>query len=349
MAGKLKIAVNRHIVNKIEIKNSPLWEIAATGFENVEFTPSELAEYINQGHAFCAQHNKRRLERNFVGTNVLAVDIDSGWRLEDTLNDLFIKDSALLIYPTPSHTEENHRFRIVFKLPRMISDASEMRAAYIGAARILGGDNACRDACRLFFGSKGSNPIVFGNELPDHELEKMIALGRMKRVAEHSADKRGVTTIPAVQRSEHALEESQMVELANGRVIPLKEAHARMSIKCPVHHDRNPSAMVVTNRNGVNGVHCKKCCASFWPISVPWKKFEKFDFFRVEQIVRELQHAEDPFYLNDPERRDVDYESVANIDVQRHFVFSNHRVTNANIPFFEGVTFLRSPKGTGKT
>jgi hypothetical protein len=349
MAQKLKIAVNRHIINKIEEKNSPLWEIAATGFENAEFTASELAECINQGHPFCAHHSKRRLERNFVGTNVLAVDIDSDWRLNDALNDPFIKDNALLIYTTPNHTEESHRFRIVFRLCRVISDASEMRAAYIGAARILGGDIACRDACRLFFGSKGSNPIIFGNELPDHELEKMIALGRMKRVAEHGADKRGVAMNPAVQRFEQALEENQMIELANGRMIPLKEAHARASIKCPVHHDRNPSALVVTNRNGVNGVHCKKCCASFWPQSVQWKKFEKFDFFRSEQIVRELQHAEDPFYLNDPERRDVDGETIATIDVQRHFVFANHRVTNANIPFFEGVTFLRSPKGTGKT
>ncbi|PRE93279.1 hypothetical protein C6Q02_01090 [Burkholderia multivorans] len=349
MADKIKVAVNRHIINKIEEKNSPLWEIAASGFENVELTTEGLAESINQGHAFCAQHDKRRLERNFVGTNLLAVDIDSDWRLDDALNDSFIKKNALLIYTTPSHTAENHRFRIVFKLSRTISDAFEMRAAYIGAARILGGDNACRDACRLFFGSKGSNPIVLGNELDDHELEKIIALGRVKRVADHSADKRGVSPTPAAQRSEHELASDQMVELPSGREIPLKEAYARMSIKCPIHNDRRPSAMVVTNRNGVNGVYCKKCCASFWPPSARWKKFEKFDFFRAERIVSELHYTEDPSFLSDPERRVEDGESVATVDVQRHFVFSKRRVTDAEIEFRDGVTFLRSPKGSGKT
>ncbi|RQQ21303.1 hypothetical protein DF107_02640 [Burkholderia stagnalis] len=349
MEDKLKVAVNRHIINKIEDKKSYLWEIVATGFENVELTPEELAEHVNQGHPFCAQHNKRRLERNFSGTNVLAVDIDSGWRLEDALNDPFVKQNALLIYTTPNHTAENHRFRIVFKLTRMISEASDMRAAYIGAARILGGDKACQDACRLFFGSKESNPIVLRNELSDHELEKIIALGRMKRVADHSADKRGVRPTPAVQRFEHALDADQIVVLASGRTIPLADAHAGLSIKCPIHNDHNPSAFVVTNQNGVNGVHCKKCCASFWPPSVQWKKFEKFDFFRAEHIISELQHSEDPSFLNDPERRIEDGESVANVDLQRHFVFSKPRVTDANIEFGDGVIFLRSPKGSGKT
>ena len=71
MADKIKVAVNRHIVNKIEDKNSPLWKIAATGFENVELEPEELAESINQGYPFCAQHKKRRSEKHFEGTNLL--------------------------------------------------------------------------------------------------------------------------------------------------------------------------------------------------------------------------------------------------------------------------------------
>ncbi|QNB10293.1 hypothetical protein G5S35_01085 [Paraburkholderia tropica] len=347
MADKVKTAVNPHFVNKIEDKNSPLWKFAATGYENVELTPEELAEFINKGYSFCAQHKKHRSEKHFIGTNLLAVDVDDG-RLDDAQNNPFIQQNALLIYTTPGHTEKENRFRVVFKLRRMICDATEMRAAYIGAARILGGDLACQDACRLFFGSKGSNPINLGNELPDHELEKIIALGRMKRVSDHSADKRGVAHTPALQRFEQDLQVDQWVELASGRTIPLKDAPTRTAIKCPVHDDKNPSAFVVTNRNGVNGVRCQKCCASFWPPSAQWKKLEKFDFFHTERIVRELQCNEDPFYLNDRERRDVDGEPVT-IDVQRHFVFSKRYVTDADIPFIPGVTFLRSPKGTGKT
>jgi len=349
MAQKFLCSVNEQFTNKIEDKNSPLWELAVTDFENVELTPDQLAASINNGYSFCAQHKGRRSERNFVQTNLLAVDIDDGWRLDEFLSDAFVAANASVVYPTPSHTEEKHRMRGVFQLPRVLTDPAEVRAATIGLIRKFGGDGACSDVCHFFFGSKESNPVVLRNVMSDQELDALIALGRIKRVADHSGDKRGTKPTPAVQRFEIPLGEKQMVELTSGRQILLKDGHAGLSVKCPQHRDHNPSAHVVTNQHGVNGVHCRTCNVSFWPPSVKWKKFEKFDFFHTERIVRELQHAEDPFYVNDTERRDVDGESIANVNVQRHFVFSKRYVTDASIPFVDGVTFLRSPKGTGKT
>ena len=347
MISNFKCAVNPHIINKIEDKNSPLWNIAATGFENVELSPKELADHINDGVAFCAQHNGRRNERNFTGTNLLAVDLDQGWRQEDVLADAYVKENASIVYQTPSHTEEQHRLRIVFQLPRLIVDWREMRAAYNGVITKFGGDPACRDACRLFFGSKGSNPVVIGNVTSDAALVELITLGEAKRVSDSNGDKQGSASKPATHRSEIALAVNQTVELSSGQQILLSEAITRTPIKCPIHNDRNPSALVVTNRNGVNGVHCKSCNASYWPQSVRGHQPEPFDFFFSEKVVSDLQRWDDPSYQNDEERRIEDGEDAVN--VSRHIVFSKRYVTDQSIPFAEGITFLRSPKGTGKT
>ncbi|MGR8020642.1 plasmid replication protein, CyRepA1 family [Burkholderia cenocepacia] len=352
MADKVKTAVNRHIINKIEDKNSSLWKVAASGFENVDLTPEEFADHINQGHAFCAKHDGWRDEKHFLGTNILAVDIDNGWRLDEILGDPFVMENACVVYRTPSHTEAHHRARIVFQLARAITDKFEMRAAYTGVVRMFGGDAGCTDACRMFFGSKGSNPVMIGKVMPDDRLADLIEFGKVQRVSESSGDKRGSSTKVSGQRSTIALALDQMVTTAKGHDIPLKDAYTTLSVRCPnpMHHDRRPSAVVITNRNGINGVYCHACKESFWPASTQWKKSEKFDFYLAEKIIRDLQTSEDPFFLNDEERRIADGEPANPfVDVQRHFVFSSRYVSDANVQFQEGVTFLRSPKGTGKS
>ncbi|MBB3256233.1 hypothetical protein F4827_001059 [Paraburkholderia bannensis] len=352
MADKVITAVNPHVINKIEGEKSPLWKIAASSFENVELTPEEFADHINQGHAFCAQHDGWRDEKHFLGTNLLAVDIDNGWRLEEILSDPFVMENACVVYPTPSHTEADHRARIVFQLAHTITDKFEMRAAYTGVVRMFGGDAACTDACRMFFGSKGSNPVVIGKVMPNDRLAALIEFGKAQRVSESSGDKRSSGAKATAQRSTIALAVDQMVTTANGSDVPLKDAYAKLSVRCPNpnHRDRRPSAVVITNRNGINGVYCHACKDSFWPAPTQWKKHEKFDFYLAEKIIRDLRVSEDPFFLNDEERRIEDGEPAdPSVDVRRHFVFSKQYVSDANMQFERGVTFLRSPKGTGKS
>jgi hypothetical protein len=352
MADKVKTAVNQYIINKIEDEKSPLWKIAASRFENVELTPEEFADHINQGHAFCAQHDGWRDEKHFHGTNLLAVDIDNGWRLDEILSDPFVMENACVVYPTPNHTEAHHRSRIVFQLARTITDKFEMRAAYTGVVRMFGGDAACTDACRMFFGSMGSNPVVIGKVMPDDRLAALIEFGKVQRVSESSGDKRRSGAKATARRSTIALAVDQIVTTAKGHDIPLKDAYAKLSVRCPnpMHQDRRPSAVVVTNRNGINGVYCHACKESFWPESTRWKKYKKFDFYLAEKIIRDLQISEDPYFLNDDERRFEDGEAEAPwVDSLRHFVFSSRYVSDANLQFQEGITFLRSPKGSGKS
>ena len=49
MARRLKIAVNRHIINKIEKSEKAKYAVLTTGFENQEVTLAELAGLIDMG------------------------------------------------------------------------------------------------------------------------------------------------------------------------------------------------------------------------------------------------------------------------------------------------------------
>ena len=42
------------------------------------------------------------------------------------LEDEIVRDHLTILYTTPSHTSERHRFRLIFALPRTIESAIEI-------------------------------------------------------------------------------------------------------------------------------------------------------------------------------------------------------------------------------
>ncbi len=347
MTQRMKLAVLPDIVNKIAEGDEASWERTASGFENVEMTTSELADHINRGHAFCVQHQGRRREKNFLCSDILTVDIDKGWRVEDALSDSFVRKHAALLYTTASHTEEQHRFRSVFRLPRTMTDIAEMRTAYTGIIRKFGGDDSCKDACHFFFGSKDSNPIVFDNVMSDEALEEILILGREEMLADskRNADGAVVYRGSATRRSEISLEVDQHVTLKSGRELALADLPHYTPVHCPVHVDRHASAFVVHSQSGVAGVHCRKCNATFWPPSMK-RHANTIDFYQVEGIVTENEYEEDPDHLG--EDAPEGFVKLAEMD-RSHFTFSTKYLDHLDTTPFNGVTFVRSPKGSGKT
>ena len=355
MTHTIQAAINQQIINKIEEMEdgsvNPKWEIFTTQCENVELTVPEFADHINQGHAFCAQHKKRKKNSNFTGINILTVDIDKGTTFEQLLADPFVQLYATIIYTTPSHTSENHRLRLVFLLDRLITDSAEMRMAYQGIIRKFGGDESCKDACRGFFGSTNSNPIILGNVLPEDELAKIIAMGAEKRISDKiCSDNGGELGGKATQTSNDPLEKNQMVKLANGtgRLLLLADLPKWTPLHCPKHIDRRPSAYVVTNQHGVNGVRCRTCNAAFWPKSELKRKRKPYNFYDIEQFIFDEDYHQTPANFYDMDAVDADPSLLHEFPGER----TSHIFTSQflpNIPLHEGVTFVRSPKGSGKT
>lgn len=286
----LQCAINTRIINKPEPDDKAAWKSLASEWKNVDVTVADFAAHINNGHPFCAQMLKRRSNVNFIGTNVLTVDIDEGWTLQEFLNDDFVKRYGTLVYTTPSHTEAQNKMRGVFVLERGIFDAVEMRAALTGVIRKFGGDQACKDVCRLFFGSKGSNPIILGNVLPNAELEKLILLGSSQRVSDCDGDPDDKAKRAPVGNCSHiTLRSDQAVRLSKGGVVPLQSLDVRTPIFCPEHQDiRHASAMVVVNKEGKRGVFCSKCGETFWPVDPNRTERLRYDFNRIPNLIREL-------------------------------------------------------------
>jgi hypothetical protein len=124
-------------------------------FENVDITPHELARLVHAGFAFSAQHTGSRRGANFLCAGFLALDIDDGLTIEAAEMDPFFQRHACLLYATASHTPDHHRFRVVFELEEPITDRVLMRDALTGLIARFGGDEACKDECRIFFGNPG--------------------------------------------------------------------------------------------------------------------------------------------------------------------------------------------------
>ena len=56
---------------------------------------------------------------------MISVDIDDGKPIDELLQDPVVAGHATIIYTTHSHTLDAPRYRVVFALPRTITDAKE--------------------------------------------------------------------------------------------------------------------------------------------------------------------------------------------------------------------------------
>lgn len=348
MTRTLKVAVNRRIINKIDKKDKALFGVLNRSFENEELTLAELADAVNEGHPFCAQHRDGRKSENFICSDVLAVDIDGGLMLDAALQEPYVQQYAGLVYTTPSHTPTAHRFRIVFALERTITDPQEMRAAYQGLIRRFGGDGSCKDACRLFYGSKGCHPILLGKVLSNDELDRIIALGRDEAsVPDRGNDGARRKYEPAARRSGVELLPSVAIDLADGSTMALGDVPFRASVHCPEHIDDNPSAFIVKNAEGNRGVYCHSCAATFWMRNGERRsRPASYDFYQIESVVLRNEYEENPGNVYDEDEAPVGlYDMV--LAQRANFAMTKQHLSD--IPVHDGVTFIRSPKGSGKS
>ena len=201
----MKVAVCRKVVDK-----SKDFETLATGFENLELTQEELAREINAGHAFTTWHTSRRKQENFTVGGYIALDFDKATPgdVERLAEDEFTKSHFGIFYYTPSSTDDNPRFRLLFELETEITDPTFYRdavQALIWSYNEWGAvaDTSCKDPTRFFYGSKDSNPFFTGKILPDAVLAALVEKWRAEQAAQAAVYARGnkVVQFPGVNSS----------------------------------------------------------------------------------------------------------------------------------------------------
>lgn len=328
---KFVVSINPQLVDKPDSKKSKAH--FATVWEPRSLSAADLIKHIQEGHAFSAQFKSGyRKSANFQATNMLAADADGTLTLEEALQNPFIQKNADFLYTTPSHTEERHRFRVVFRSERIIIDPKEWANALLGLARRLGTDPTINDGARLFYGNRNAKFFQIGGVLPEDALQELIALGEdARRLHTHGKNSpvRAATSTLRVSLTEN-------VRLANGETKAFGLLVKGESVHCPFHHDMRASAFTVTSLSGQVGIHCKACGTTYWPSGCEDDyDFNAFDrLLKVDDRLEPSANASATLERYFPPRPRTEYYQQEHLPA---------------ISYSPGITLVKSPKGTGKT
>jgi hypothetical protein len=335
---KLRLSVNRALINKNEAENNSLF---SHGWENVELTPTELASEINLGHAYTCELSGPRNTGNFVRSDVLSVDIDQDISIFEAKKHPFAQQHLTILYTTPNHTVSRHRFRLVFALPRAIEVPQEMRAALRSLALRFNGDRSATDPARIFYGSRGSSPEVYDRAISPQALDDLIAQGLDADQQDGAVNGRTTTV------SKLPILPDRIITLDDGQTRLFRELGPKVRICCPFHYDRNASAFIAVSQAGVHGIHCMTCQQSFWPPTTSlFDDFSDFD--------NRVKEAED--YFADNEDLGAFQHLLTPEGVTHHPGLARSHIFRTESQFLklpeklaDGLVFIKSPKGTGKT
>src|SRR3569623_1266157 len=329
---RLKLSINPAIINKNEQEAS-----FVTGFENVQLTLSELAESIDRGLAFSSQLSGRRRKTSFSCSGILTVDFDGQRSVTDALADPFVRENASLLYTTPRHSPDHERFRLIFALLEPISHPVRMTAILRSLALRVGGSRASPDPAHLFFGSKGSKPVLLILALAPETVDALIrqGLGAGYKMKHASA----LTTV-----SGQELDPQPELFLEDRTKVKFCDLPVRTRVCCPFHFDQSGSAFVTRSQSGSNGLHCLVCEQTFWPP----RTSQEYDFLLFDKHVAAVEHY---FATN----RDHGPWQVA-ISSEYHPGLEDCQIYRQGGGFLDlgsslpaGISFIKSPKGTGKT
>jgi hypothetical protein len=81
--------------------------------------------------------------------------------IEEAIAHSFIQQHCALIYTTPSHTPTWHRFRLIWRLPQLVTDIDTYEALVRSLLAQIPHDPACKDGVRVFYGNTQAEfPLV---------------------------------------------------------------------------------------------------------------------------------------------------------------------------------------------
>lgn len=135
---------------------------APDAFSPTAYTMESLGNHISQGYPWMQGvlgGNGKRWKVNVKFADVLALDFDDGLTIEQAKAHPFIAVHSGLIIESASSTPEHNKFRIVFRLSHRLEGFEAVEAATKYLLHLFpDADQACKDACRFYFGASGKEP-----------------------------------------------------------------------------------------------------------------------------------------------------------------------------------------------
>ena len=151
--------------------------------QTTEVTVEKLMEFITLPNAstFTPAYfqNGKRLNENWVGQQLFALDIDDGLRIEEAIKlSEEMKVSPTFIYSSFSHTEDQHKFRMVFLLNEEIQDSRVRKVIQACLTTLFPvADRNANDEARLLFGGRKiehiSDSVITVPQLLDAVVRKI--------------------------------------------------------------------------------------------------------------------------------------------------------------------------------
>jgi hypothetical protein len=344
----LNISVKTDVIGKLD--KSEIGLKMADNWTNVQFSYADFLNHLTNGYPYGYQWEQGIRKSNyFKKTNIISVDFDNGLiPIHNFIDNDFIKHNASIIYKTASHTEEKHRYRAIFVLPKNINDVKSLKVITKGLYQKLTNifklksasdfiDTSTYDGARFFFGNL--NSLVFNQNTTIHYnlLDELRILGS-KEFSEP-------IELIRSQDDKIRLTKDTPIKLASGNFAPLMTLNVNQSVHCPFHSpDKHPSAMVVKSEAGVLGIHCRTCKTT--KFSEPLKH-TKYNFFKFDDLVKNNINTLNKFY-----NFSILEKAFGEAFAFSHeaYLFKQYNQKFISIDFSpKGIHFIKSPKGTGKT
>ena len=117
-SAEVYFSYNERLINKNSRKDTDAF---ANGWVHVTGTVIILLDVIKSGMAYSVwfRDGVRKTE-NFVGSNLVSIDVDGANQIDNAIAHEFSQKHLTALYTTCSHTEQEHRFRLMFRLERVI-------------------------------------------------------------------------------------------------------------------------------------------------------------------------------------------------------------------------------------
>ena len=333
-----KCSANPRIINKNEGGSTAAF---ASAFQDFEFTNQELQQVVQRGIAISYQYgNERRVSNNFICTDIICVDIDGGKRIDEALAEPLVRDHALFIYTTCSHTPELNRYRIIYGLLETQTDSLKVKAISTALAMRLCGDMRAVDASRISYGSRDCKIYSIDNHLTPELIDSLIAQG-IEQI-EHPKSTGFAGGSKATSKSRRFLSPTDLVTKRDGAVIAIGSIKKNTTVYCPDHFDNNPSAFVgISQTNGKPFLRCRVCLTTRWV----GNENTPYNFNSFEEAVRNISQRAD----YETVMEDTPFGAAAKTILKGGNIFLSSTDKLQIDRLRKGIMFVKSPKGSGKT
>jgi len=321
-----KLRKNDVKISKTEVNVAQSGEITRSNLDQI--TPENLAALWASGAIIAASLADKALKgattQKFQSADVLMVRVDlAKLPLKAALAADFTQRYATVACHTV--TDGGGELLLAFQLPATVVDAKTYVRLLAGLETLYAG--ASHHACaEQGYGLAGGTAVVLGGKLNPEAVRRLDRLGQETKELRKG---RG-----AYLRSHVTLDRMSVVTVPDGDSYPLEQLPKELEVFCPVHVGAVPTGIVHWYADGTPGVQCSHCKRTY----AARRTQRDYDFGFFDRTVKALGNEQEAA------RGESGGGDAGGANVK--FLASRYLPALDLTP---GVTFVKSPKGTGKT